>query len=108
MLKYAELQQPEDPLNSPWSIRQFAVYQKFNLRTLESNHIFIRTPESAADCIYNALRSSTEEAWSFCSSYENIHLLCCSSVCENWGHYLNALDEDLTKLVCMVARDVRW
>jgi len=61
MLKYAELHGDTESTVNPWTIRQVAIYQKFDVEMLQSDYIFIRLSTLMQIELQNALQKDMEQ-----------------------------------------------
>ena len=84
---------------NPWSIRQTAVYQKFNITTRQSCHITVRLASEMETRLRRILEGDRDQAADFNSHWKNFHLLCLGSLSESWRQYINFLDMRITQLV---------
>ena len=102
MLKYVEKHEDPGPTINPWTIRQAALYQKVETKTLESQHIFVRLSAAMQEALHDALqRRSPIQACDFIGRWERVHVLLLKTLNANWREYINYLDEEVTKIVCI-------
>lgn len=99
ILKYVEKHEDPGPTINPWSIRQVAVYQRFNLTSLESYQIFVRLSVAMQEGLYNALQKNPGRECEFISQWQNVHTLILKTLNANWRQYVNYLDEEVSKIV---------
>ena len=98
MLKYVQMHE-DGPTINPWSIRQAALYQKFEVKSLESHHIFVRLSSAMQEALHEALQRSPNRECEFISRWENVHMLFLKTLNANWRMYINYLDEEVSKIV---------
>ena len=98
MLKYVQMHE-DGPAINPWSIRQAALYQKFEVKSLESHHIFVRLSSAMQEALHHALQRSPNKECEFISRWENVHMLFLKTLNANWRMYINYLDEEVSKIV---------
>ncbi len=99
MLKYVQLH--EDPGRSinPWAIRQAALYQKMDLKSLESHHIFVRLSAAMQEALLQALQRNPNQECDFISRWQSVHILLLGTLNADWRQYINYLDEEVAKIV---------
>ncbi|KAL2054284.1 hypothetical protein ABVK25_005425 [Lepraria finkii] len=98
MLKYVELHDDEEPTINPWTIRQVVIYQKFDLQSLESSHIFVRLSKAMAEELHDALQINKDRGRELVGRWDRIHILYLRTLNENWRQYINYLDEEVSKI----------
>ena len=98
MLKYVQMHE-DGPTINPWSIRQAALYQKVEVKSLESHHIFVRLSSAMQEALHHALQRSPNKECELISQWENVHMLFLKTLNANWRTYINYLDEEVSKIV---------
>ena len=93
-LRYAELNNREG--NSPWSIRQTAIYHKYTAADKSSSWIMIAASERTRSSLDRYVKSCTDLV-SF-NPFE-IHVLVLDSALANWRSYIIDLTERITRQV---------
>ncbi len=108
MLKYAELRGDTESTVNPWTIRQVAIYQKFDIEMLQSDYIFIRLSTLMQIELQNALQKDMEQRLGFMTRWESAHLIILRTLNENWRQFICYLDEGISDIVksCFVSADV--
>lgn len=102
MLKYVEKHDDSPEVSSnPWTIRQTVIYQRFDCRSLQSNHIFVRLSMSTRCALQDVLQSDHDagEICQFISRWGSIHVLFLRTLNENWRQYINYLDGEVESIV---------
>ena len=99
MLKYVQMHEDDGPTINPWAIRQAALYQKIELKSLESQHVFVRLSAAMQEALHHALQRSPKKECEFISRWENVHVLFLKTLNANWRRYINYLDEEVSKIV---------
>ena len=96
LLKYAETHNEPGNTINPWAIRQVCVYQSYHVASHQSSQILVRLSRNTQEQLRNSFQDQSLD--SVCP-WQNIHLLCLGSVNSSWRHYINYLDEKISKLV---------
>ncbi|KAI1321916.1 hypothetical protein F5Y16DRAFT_63153 [Xylariaceae sp. FL0255] len=78
-------------LEDPWSCRQMAVYQQYNLRNASSSWLLIQPPKDLETTLKDVTTSTDEHRLS-------IHLRCLVAGTINWSDYLDYLSGSLRTL----------
>ena len=99
MLKYVQMHEDPGPTINPWTIRQAALYQKIEVKTLESHHVFVRLSTAMQEALHHALQRSPNKECEFISRWESVHVLFWKTLNENWRRYINYLDKEISKIV---------
>ena len=95
-LRYAELNNRD--VNHPWSVRQTAVYHKFEVSSMASTWILISASQRAKLSIDRYVKSCRE--MSSMNPFE-IHLIILDAALANWRPFIVGLTEDITLQVWM-------
>jgi hypothetical protein len=81
----------------PWSVRQYAVYERSRQSAKSSEFLLINhTASQSLSQRLKAIRNGTVEAP---TSSTSVHLILVSSAIMQWSHYCNFLEEQLNQLV---------
>ena len=79
----------------PFSIRQMAIYQRFDLVQKTSRWIFVQAPDDFAEELRRELSLGEQEKLSACDIYRRIFLV----AEQEWRNYICYLDAELAILV---------
>ena len=79
----------------PFSIRQMAIYQRFDLVQKTSRWIFVQAPDDFAEELRRELSLGEQEKLSACDIYRRIFLV----AEQEWRDYICYLDAELAILV---------
>ena len=96
-LRYVELKHRES--ETPWSVRQMAIYHKFRSKCKSSTWIMISASQKTELCLDRYVRSCTDLA--SLNPFE-IHLIILDTALANWRPYIVDLTERITEQVCLV------
>ncbi len=99
MLKYVQMHDDDGPTINPWTIRQAALYQKIEVKSLESHHIFVRLSTTMQEALQHSLQHTSNQEFEFICRWELVHVLLLKTLNANWRRYINYLDEEVSKIV---------
>jgi len=83
---------------TPWSVRQFGLYQKFDNSTERSSCIFIQTSLD----IQRRLAEVKKDSHTYqdvISHWTCVHLICIGTLSKNWAAYIKFLDKKVAEIV---------
>ncbi|KAM5349433.1 hypothetical protein ACJ41O_005938 [Fusarium nematophilum] len=95
LLKYVGRKDDATPGTIPWSIRHALIYQKIN-ESGQTSHILIRMPEKAKDQLASSIKEEGSDS-RFAKDWTRLHAVSFSSVDGDLRHFINYLDEEVTK-----------
>ncbi|MCJ1307269.1 hypothetical protein MMC25_000915 [Agyrium rufum] len=96
-LKYAEMHGDAGTFYNPWSVRQAAIYQRFDIKTGSNDCILIRLSDCMRDDLGEFLRRP-DQPRPFKMDWDCIHLLAVASLTAGWRKYINYLDREVSKM----------
>ncbi len=99
LLKYVQMHDDDGPTINPWTIRQAALYQKIEVKSLESHHIFVRLSTAMQEALQHSLQHRSDQEFKFICRWERVHVLLLKTLNANWRRYINYLDEEVSKIV---------
>jgi hypothetical protein len=100
LLKHIELHGRPGGL-TPWSVRQFGLYQKFDSFTKHSSCIFIQTSLDIQRRLAE-VKKQRQTYQDAISHWTCLHLICIGTLTKNWAAYIKFLDKKVAEIVsCM-------
>lgn len=97
LLKYVELHGRPGGI-TPWSVRQFGLYQKFNSATRRSSCIFIQTSLDIQRRLAE-LKKERQLYQDVISHWTCLHMICIGTLSKNWAAYIKFLDKKVAEIV---------
>ena len=97
LLKHVELHGRSEGI-TPWSVRQFGLYQKYDSVTGRSSCIFVQ----ASLDIQRRLAEVKKERQTYqdvISHWTCLHLICIGTLSKNWAAYIKFLDKKVAEIV---------
>ena len=98
LLKHVELHGRPGGI-TPWSVRQFGLYQKYNSVTKRSSCIFVQTSLD----IQRRLAEVKKERQNYQDVIKHwtcLHLICIGTLSKDWAAYIKFLDKKVAEIVC--------
>lgn len=97
LLKHVELHGRPGTM-TPWSIRQFGIYQKFDTVTKHSSCIFIQTSLDIQRRLAE-VQKDQKTSKDVIDHWTCLHLLCIGTLGKNWAVYIKFLDKKVAEIV---------
>ena len=102
LLKYVGKRGGATPGTNPWSIRHALIYQKTSSTTECVSNLLIRLPDKVKQQLSDCLTSDETGPTEFVNDWTRLHAACFSSVDDDMRQFINYLDEEVTKVVCIL------
>jgi hypothetical protein len=97
LLKHVELHGRPGGI-TPWSVRQFGLYQKFDSLTNRSSCIFIQTSLDIQRRLAE-VKKERQLYQDILSHWTCLHLICIGTLSKNWAAYIKFLDKKVAEIV---------
>lgn len=94
MLKHVE---SKSGSSIPWSIRQMAVYQKYNTSTRTSSCLLVQTSVAVERRIFELAQNG--EIAQLPDHWKNLHEIYLGTCSSGWSDYIKFLDEAISEIV---------